>query len=69
MTRENTMDETRKRRFFEKPARKRYKEKRRAKYIQKINSEFMPTTTFGFNNGYKSFYISDNKYIENKINF
>ena len=39
MTRENTMDETRKRRFFEKPTRKRYKEKRRAKYIQKIKSK------------------------------
>ena len=37
-----------------------------SKYIQTINSEFMPTTTFGFNNGNKSFYISDNKYIENK---
>ena len=26
----------------------------------------MPTTTFGFNNGNKSFYISEDKYVENK---
>ena len=35
-------------------------------FIRAVNSEFMPTTTFGFNNGNKSFYISDDKYVENK---
>jgi uncharacterized protein YyaL (SSP411 family) len=35
-------------------------------FIKVINSEFMPTTTFGFNVGNKSFYISNNKYVEGK---
>ena len=35
-------------------------------FIKLINSEFMPTTTFGFNNGNKSFFISDDKYVEDK---
>jgi small subunit ribosomal protein S21 len=39
IARESTMDEMRKRRYFEKPARKRYEDKKRAKYIQKLKSQ------------------------------
>ena len=34
--------------------------------IKVINSEFMPTTTYGFNVGNNSFYISNDKYIKGK---
>ena len=39
MLRENTVEEIKKRRYFEKPARKRYKDKKRAKYIQRLKSK------------------------------
>lgn len=39
LLKEGTMQEMRNRRYFEKPTRKRYKQKRKAKYIQKIRSK------------------------------
>ena len=39
MARENIGDEMKKRRFYEKPSRKNYINKKRAKYIQRIRSK------------------------------
>tara|TARA_Y100001938_G_C8065916_1_gene420176 strand:+ start:1178 stop:1384 length:207 start_codon:yes stop_codon:yes gene_type:complete len=39
LTRENIIEEMKKRKYYEKPTRKRYKDKKRAKYIQKLKSK------------------------------